>query len=305
MLPPALPDLFSLDVLSSVAELGSLGRAARRHGLSQPAVSARMKELESGLGVRLLDRSPTGTRVSEEARDVLRAVERVLVEVESLRREAQSLRDASSGRVRVAASLTVGEYLIPQWLRELARESSEVALGLDVVNSSRVVEQVVARRADLGFVEGPWEDHLDLEERVVGEDRLVIVVHPAHPWASRRRPLLVSDLAGVDLVTREPGSGTREVLEAALSEVGGVHTHVELGSTGALLGAARRGADPVVLSEIAAREDLESGRLVEVPTHDVNLTRVFRAIWRRDVTPTRLARRLLDVASRDGSWASE
>jgi DNA-binding transcriptional LysR family regulator len=299
VLPVTAPDLLSLDLLASVAELGSFGRVARRHGLSQPAVSIRMRDLETRLGVALFERGPSGTRMSGEGRVITDAARRVLAEVAALEALVGGLRDHVSDRVRVAASLTVGEYLLPGWLRDLTSDSPHVALSLDVVNSSQVVSHVRERRADLGFVEGAWEGASGLNDRVVGRDRLVIVVSRKHPWASRRRALRAEELAAVDLVTREPGSGTREVLEAALAGVGGVHTHVELGSTGALLGAARTGRDPVVLSEIAVREDLVAGRLVEVATEGLDLTREFRAIWRRDENLGRLARQLLAVASRE------
>lgn len=298
MFPARIPDILSLELLTSIAELGSIGRAARRHGLSQPAVSTRMRDLEAGLGIRLLERSPSGTHVSEEAREIVDMARRVLAEATAFSLFVDEVRERASGRVRVAASLTVGEYLLPQWLRDLTSDTSRVALSLDVVNSSQVISHVKERRADLGFVEGTWGGLPDLSERVVGGDRLTIVVGRSHPWSRRRRPLRPEDLVGVDLVTREPGSGTREVLESALESVGGLHTHVELGSTGALLGAARTGRDPVVLSEIAVREDLLAGRLVEVPTEGLDLTREFRAIWRRDEPLGRLAQKLLTVASR-------
>ncbi|MFE6489904.1 LysR substrate-binding domain-containing protein, partial [Streptomyces sp. NPDC057757] len=101
---------------------------------------------------------------------------------------------------------------------------------------------------------------------VVAADRLVVVVAPGHRWARRRTPLTGAELAATPLVLREPGSGTREVLEAALAPYGGaVQPRMELASSTALKGAAMTGAGPVCLSELAVVEELATRRLVEVP----------------------------------------
>jgi DNA-binding transcriptional LysR family regulator len=295
VLPATAPDLTSLDLLRSVAELGSFGRAARRHTMTQPAVSARMRDLEGRLGVTLFERGTTGTRLSADGLRVAAAVERVLVEVDNVISTAATLRRGVTLRVQVAASLTIAEYLLPGWIRVFTGQSPDLALSLDVVNSATVVARVVAGDADLGFVEGIDEVTEGIASDVVGHDRLVVVVAATHPWASRRRGVGGEEIAESDIVTREPGSGTREVLEAALAPWGAVRSSVVLGSTGALLGAARRGGGPVVLSEIAVADDVAAGRLVVVPT-DLDLSRTFRAVWRRDVTLGPTARRLLDVA---------
>ncbi len=297
VLPPTSPDLTSLDVLRSVAELGSFGRAARRHAMTQPAVSARMRDLERRLGVPLLDRGPTGTRLSAQGVRVAAAADRVLAEVEAMNSIAATLRRGTTSRVQVAASLTIAEYLLPGWIRVFTGQSPDLALSLDVVNSATVIAHLVAGDADLGFVEG-IEDVADtMESEVVGHDRLVVAVATTHPWAARLEGVGGAEIAAADIVTREHGSGTREVLEAALAPWGGVRSSVVLGSTGALLGAARRGGGPVVLSEIAVADDVADGRVVIVPTRDVDLSRTFRALWRRDMTLAPSARRLLDIAT--------
>jgi len=285
-----------MDLLHSVAELGSFGQAARRHAMTQPAVSARMRELERRLGVVLFVRSPSGTHLSPEGQQICAVVTRVLTDVDAVISTAASLRRGHLSRVQVAASLTIAEYLLPGWIRVFTGQSPDLALSLDVVNSATVIAHVVAGDADLGFVEGIEEMTDGVESEVVGHDQLVVVVGANHAWASRPLGVTGADIAATDIVTREHGSGTREVLEAALAPWGGVRSSVVLGSTGALLGAARRGGGPVVLSEIAVADDVADGRLVVVPTVDIDLSRHFRAVWRRDVTLAPTARHLLDIA---------
>jgi DNA-binding transcriptional LysR family regulator len=295
--PGHLPDLHSLELLVAVAETGSLGRAAARFGISQPSASARMRALERRLGVRLLDRSPSGSRPTAAGLVVTDWAREVLDRARALVEGAAALESRQSGRLRVAASLTLAEFLLPGWLVGVRRGHPGLQLGLEVANSSRVVEALRHDEADLGFIEGPWVPE-DLRHAPVGEDRLVVVAAPGHPWTRRREPLGGAELAAVPLLLREAGSGTRETLERALRRWDGPAVPLlELGGTVPLRSAAATGTAPAVLSALAAREDLAEGRLVEVPVAaELELTRVLRAVWRPDRPLSAVARRLLRVA---------
>jgi DNA-binding transcriptional LysR family regulator len=171
---------------------------------------------------------------------------------------------------------------MPNWLLELRRQRPEIRVGLTVANSHRVVELLRSGDADLGFVEGSWVPR-DLHAAVVGRDRLAVVVAPAHPWARRRQPLTAAELAAEPLLLRESGSGTREVLEAALAAHDGPAVPLsELGATAPLRSAALGGSGPAVLSVLAVAEDVAAGRLVEIGVAaDVPLGRILRAVWLR------------------------
>lgn len=296
MLPSSVPDLTALDLLESIAELGSLGRAAARHGMSQPAVSQRMAQLERSLGVGLLLRSPTGTTLTPAGEQVAALARRVLAEAQALMSGVAALAAAKGSHLRVAASLTIAEHLLPGWLSALRGESPDVILAVEVTNSSQVLARVGAGDVDVGFVEGDQPDPGGMTTVVVRSDHLVVVADPDHPWARRATAVTGAELAAADLIVREPGSGTRQVLDHALTSWGGAHSWLELGSTAAILAAARRGQGPAVLSALAVAEDVDAGRLVPVPTEGIDLSRTLRAVWPsgRPVAP--LARRLLNLA---------
>ncbi|MGH3276557.1 MAG: LysR family transcriptional regulator [Streptosporangiaceae bacterium] len=296
MLPPSAPDLIALDLLDSIAELGSLGQAAGRHRMSQPAVSMRMTQLERRLGVTLLQRTPAGTRLTPAGARVAVLSRRVLRDTHELMAGVAALVAEGSSHLRVAASLTVAEHLLPGWLGALHRESPDVILAVEVTNSSRVLERVSAGSADVGFVEGHETQARGMSTVVVRSDRLVLVVDPAHPWARRESPVRGPELAGAQLIVREHGSGTREILDDALSAWGGPRSRLELGSTASILAAVRRGDGPAVLSGLAVAEDIAAGRLVAVLTQDIDLTRSLRAVWPEARPLAPLARRLLNVA---------
>ncbi len=296
MLPSSAPDLITLELLDSIAELGSLGQAAGRHGMSQPAVSMRMTRLERSLGLSLLQRSPAGTKLTPAGQRVADLGRRVLSEMQVMMAGVAGLVAEEGSHLRVAASLTVAEYLLPGWLSALHRESPGVMLAVEVTNSSRVLARVREASTDVGFVEG-YGSRLDgMSTAVMRSDHLVVVVDPAHPWARRESAVSGAELASADLIVREPGSGTREVLDQALSSWGGAHSWLELGSTASILAAARRGEGPAVLSALAVAEDVDLGRLVPVRTEGLDLTRSLRAVWPSDRPLAPLAGRLLNVA---------
>ncbi|GAA5042822.1 LysR family transcriptional regulator [Nocardia callitridis] len=294
-----LPDLDVLDLLVSVAELGSLGAAAREHGVSQPAASMRISALERRLRLRLLDRGPTGSALTGSGRAVVGHARLVLEAARSFNVEVAALHAAEAPRLRVAASKTIADHRIPQWLSALRDSYPDLAVALEVDNTKHVEAMVREAEADLGFVEGPHPP-AGLGSKVLGSDDLVVVVAPQHAWARRRKPVTLRELATTPLLWREPGSGTRDTVWEILSaECQPARPAAELGSAVAISAAARAGVAPAVLSNLIATPDLVSGALRVVRVADsVSLSRKFRAIWRRATPPTGAAATLVEHAGR-------
>lgn len=291
-----VPDLGALELLLAVARHGSLGRAAREVGITQPAASSRIRSMERQLGVALVDRSPRGSRLTDAGALVTDWARRIVEAAEAFDAGAQALRGRRDSRLRVAASMTIAEYLLPGWLIALRAQRPGTAVSLLAGNSATVAQQLLDGEADLGFVEGlSVPDGLD--GTVVGHDRLLVVAAPGHAWARRRRaPLTPAELAAVPLVLRERGSGTRQVLDSALSSYGGLaEPLLELASTTAVKAAAVSGAGPAVLSELAVTEELASRRLTRIPVEGVRLERDLRAVWPQSHRPTGPARDLLGL----------
>ncbi len=278
----AVPDLLSLALLRAVGDGHSLSRAAALHGLGQPAATARLRAMERLAGTSLVQRGPRGSRLTPAGALVAGWGDGVLDAAQALAAGLASLRNDAASRLRVAASLTVAEHLLPRWLAMFAADHPGTTVTLDAMNSLRVEQSVLEGTVDLGFVEGPTVPRT-LRSRVVGRDRLAVVVSPDHPWVLRDDPVPATELAATRLVQREPTSGTRTHLEATLAASGAPGSAppvLELSSTSAVRAAAAAGAGPAVLSILAVASDLADGRLVEVPV-DVDLKRTLRAVWRR------------------------
>ncbi|WP_213453699.1 LysR family transcriptional regulator [Rhizomonospora bruguierae] len=275
------PDLASLELLLLVAEQGSLGKAARLQAITQASASRRLDTLERELGVPLLHRSTSGSRLTPQGQVVVDWARAALAASNDLLLGVRLLRRQHNASLQVAASMTVAEYLMPAWLLSLRRTMPGVEVDLRVVNSRRVGDLVRAGDIDVGFIESPSVPQ-GLAAKRVAQDRLAVVVAPQHPWARRREPLKVVDLAATPLVVREPGSGTRNALERALAGRGVIAAPVlELSSNAAVKVAVEAGVAPAVLSALAVAAELREGRLFEVPLGDLDLRRPLRAVWRR------------------------
>ncbi|WP_185921861.1 LysR family transcriptional regulator [Streptomyces sp. WAC06614] len=290
-----VPDLGALELLLAVARLGSLGAAARELGITQPAASSRIRAMETLLGVALVDRSPRGSKLTDEGALVTDWALRIVEAAEAFDAGAQALRGRRDSRLRVAASMTIAEYLLPGWLIALRGQWPATAVSLQAGNSALVAARVLGHEADLGFVEGVTVPE-GLASAVIAQDRLVVAVAPGHPWARRRSPVPAAELAATPLVLRERGSGTRQVLDTALAAHGGLAAPLlELASTTAVKAAAVSGAGPCVLSELALVDELAGRRLIEVPVEGAVLGRALRAIWPTGTRPAGPARDLLSL----------
>jgi DNA-binding transcriptional LysR family regulator len=274
-------DLMPFDLLLSVARLGSLGLAAQAHGISQPAASTRIRRLERVLGGTLIERSPHGSLVTPHGELVAGWAQAAVDAAAALEAGITSLQERSDAVLRVVASMTVAEYLLPGWLTALRALDPKTAVALTAGNSAAVADAVLRGAADLGFVEGP-DLPTGLDSRQAGSDTLMVVVAPAHPWARRRSGITAAELAAAPIVAREPTSGTRRHLEEALRAQAGLE-HVpavaELSSTTAIKSAVAAGIGPAVLSSLAVAPELAAGTLRAVRVSDLDLARRLLVVW--------------------------
>jgi DNA-binding transcriptional LysR family regulator len=288
-----VPEIGALELLLTVARVGSLGRAAAEHGVSQPAAASRIRNLERTVGVPLIERSAQGSRLTEQGALVVGWARAVVDAAAALDAGISALRIEQDSRIRLACSMTIAEYLMPNWLVELHRRRPDTTVGMQVANSAAVAQLVLEGAADIGFVEGP-ELPAGVQSRPVGEDELRLVVPPGHPWVRRGCPVPAEELARTPLVSREPGSGTRYTLDSVLSGLPRAAPLLELSSTTAIKAAVEAGLGPAVLSSLTLTDDVAAGRLCVLAVAGVSLRRVLRAVW---PTGKRLPAVLRDVVA--------
>src|SRR6478672_8418992 len=215
LLSSRMPELASFEVLLAIAKTGSLGAAAREVGLTQQAASARLASMEAQTGVQLAVRTPRGSQLTPAGVVVVEWAARLLDVAHHVDAGLGSLRTKRRQQIKVVASQTIGELLMPRWLISL--QASAARHGDTAPNSDHAIAAVRDGTADLGFIESPGTPR-GLRSRVVAHDELVVIVPPDHKWARRSRVVSASELAQTPLVTRELGSGTRDSLTMALHQ---------------------------------------------------------------------------------------
>lgn len=251
--------LRSLEAFCAAVEEGSISGAARRMYLSQPSVSDRLAELEREARVPLLKRSRRGVELTDQGALIYERARKALDEMNALDGLLKTLRSRRSKRLYVAASSTLGEHLFPAWLRSFRARSPETVPELFVGNTQEVVALVGRGAVAFGVIEGEGK-YESLESVPLLDDELVAVVAPHHPWA--RRPLDPAELPEEPFVSREQGSGTREVIENHLAQLGvKLDMRMELGSTSAIKEAIEAGLGFSILSRETIRLEVESGHL--------------------------------------------
>jgi molybdate transport repressor ModE-like protein len=297
--PVHLPALEDLLLLLAVEEHGGVGAAARELGMAQPNASRALHRMERQLGLQLLKRTTTGSTLTPEGALVADWSRRVVNAYSDLRAGVAAISGPQTGPVRVAASQTIAEELLPRWLASLRREYPGIDVHLTVANSEQV-GRALNDGGVLGFVESPQLPstlQVPVRSRRVASDRLVVVVSPDHDWARRTRPVGLAELAATALVVREPGSGTRVSFEQAMDGFELADPALELASNSAVRIAVAAGAAPAVLSELAVRHAVAAGDLRAVMVADFIVERPLQAVWARSPKPRPELLRLVELAA--------
>lgn len=272
--------LRQLQVFTAVCRSGGVTAAADAIGLSQSAASQALAELESALEGPLFDRAGRRLLLNERGRMLLPRADELLERAAEIETALRGHRGAAEVQLRLAASLTVGSYLLPSLIGAYLAKHRQARVELQVENTGAVIAAVAAYQADAGFIEGPCE-HPELLELPWREDELRVVAAPGHALAGKRR-VLPADLAKADWVLREHGSGTREVFERAAEGVGvTIRARLELGHTEAVMRAVMAGAGLGCLSRFVVEDALRRGELVALRTPFLELRRPLHAVVHR------------------------
>lgn len=280
-----VPDFDGLRLLVGIGRHGSIGASARAQGLTQQSASERVRGMEAMTGLTLVQRGARGSTLTPAGVVVAEWAARLLEMAEEIDTAIAGLRGDRDRDLVVWASMTVAETLLPRWLvllqqRQRGEGYRPTTVSLHATNSRHVLDAVREGTATLGFVEG-GDLPAGVRSQAVGSDTLVLVAAPGTPLARRRTPLEPAEVAALPLTNREPGSGTREVVERALAAHGltGAAPVVEHTTATAVREAVIAGSAPAFLSPRLVGRDVDAGRLAVVPTRGLDLTRAFRAVW--------------------------
>ena len=260
--------LRQLEVFLAVARAGGVGRAAEELAMSQSAVSGSLADLERQFDVQLFDRIGKRLQLSALGGSLRGQAERVLDQAQDLERVLEQ--GQAVGRLRVGATLTIGNYVVVPLMARFLREQPGAQITLAVGNTEEIARQVANFEIDVGLIEGEIE-HPDLDVTPWRDDELVVFCAPGHPFARRGRVLSDDDLRQVAWIVREHGSGTRQTFDRAMHGLlPELHIAFSLQHTEAIKGAVSAGLGVGCLSRLTLLDDFKAGRLrpCRVPHRD-------------------------------------
>jgi DNA-binding transcriptional LysR family regulator len=287
-----------LKVFHTVARLLSFTKAAEELHMTQPAVTFQVRQLEEYFNTRLFDRThnkvsltPAGERVAEFA-------ERIFDLYDEMENRVRDLTGEISGALTIGASTTIAEYMLPALLGEFKNRYPDINLRLKVSNSEGIVSMVEQNVIDLGVVESPVNNK-NLIVEVCHDDQLVVVAAPDHELVKRGGKVSASDIVRYPFVSREEGSGTRDVIMHYLLEhkvtPSDMTFSLELGSPEAIKGAVEAGMGITILSRSIIGKELKLNMLAELEL-DPPLSRPFSFVRQRQKFRVTVMEKLLEFA---------
>ena len=227
-------DLSLLRTLIAVADAGAITEAASRLGLTQPALTRRIQQLETEFGAKLLSRSRKGAQLTELGRLVEAEARLLVARYDLLKNDVVSHRSVEGGTVRVGGGATAVSFLLPDAIARFQREFPKVHFHVKEASSSEIASDVASGRLELGLVTQPVRT-AGLEIQPLLDDQIVLIAAVDSPLASQRR-VRVAELDGQNFVGFEDGSAIRQIVDTQLREAGiEINVVMELRSIPAIL----------------------------------------------------------------------
>lgn len=256
-----------IQVFHAVAKHLSFTKAAEALFMTQPAVTFQIRQLEEQLNTRLFDRAQGHITLTSAGAIALEYADRILALTTELDSRMKELSGQLAGPLLIGASTTIADFLLPKILGEFKARYPAVVPRLFVANSEAVQERIEERSLDLGFIEG--DSHLPtLGTDVCCEDELQVVCAPSHSLA-KQKSAAPQSLMEHAYISRELGSGTREVIDHYLQKAGlafdSLQVVMEAGSPEALKGMAATGLGFAIMSRATVAKEVRLGELVRIP----------------------------------------
>ncbi|HIP60993.1 MAG TPA: LysR family transcriptional regulator [Sulfurovum sp.] len=269
--------LRQMEIFLNVVKLGHLTHVAKNMGLSQSAVSMSIKELENILGRPLFDRINKKLILNEVGRNFHEAIEPLYKKLEDIEYEFQNTED--KGIVRIGASTTIVDYLIPPIVCRYMGNYPDVKVQLKEGNTRKIAAMVKEGELDMAFVEASARDSDIIAEPIGFDELIVVTANPEYSSGSYD----IESLADERWVLREEGSGIRATfLDYIKEKVPHLNIFLELGHTESIKSILQSGKSFTCISALAAQTEIEEGKLFKVNINNFNCTRSFYALYHKD-----------------------
>lgn len=286
-----------LQVFHTVARLLSFTKAAETLHMTQPAVTFQVRQLEEHFNTRLFDRTHNRISLTDAGKQVYRVADKIFELYAEMEDAVRQVTGEISGALIIGASTTIAEYMLPALLGEFKTKYPDVNVHLKVANTDGIVGMVENNDIDLGVVEAPVTNK-NLVVENCRTDQLVVIVPKGHELADESF-LTAEKLLQYPFISREEGSGTRDVIEDYFQQAGvspnDMQITIELGSPESIKGAVEANMGISIVSSVTINKEIQLGSLVAIPLNPA-LERPFSFVHQKQKFRHRAMDELLEFA---------
>ena len=293
---PPRASFAQLRSFEAVAKYGGVTRAAAALHLTQPTVSTQLRELRESTGVNLLVPAGRGVQLTDAGRALLETVKRMFDNWREFEEGIADMQGLVRGSLRIAG-VTTTEYFLAQWLKPFLQAYPGIDVDMVIDNRDAVIRRLEREQDDIAVMMMP-PAHLALHSMAVMDNPLCLIGAADHPWAKRKTTPL-KNLASVDLLMREAGSGTRQAtLDFLAQHALAPRIRMTLGSNEAIKHAVAAGLGVAVISRHALAKNPAQDGLCVLRMSGLPIKRHWRVVWRQDRRLPRVATVFMEFLQR-------
>ena len=288
--------LHQLQVFLKVAENESVTKAAEELHLTQPAVSIQLKNFQDQFNIPLTEVVGRKLYVTDFGKEIAAAAENILNEVHAINYKTLAYRGQLTGRLKISV-VSTGKYIIPYFLAGFLKQNEGIELALDVTNKAQVIGSLERNEVDFSLV-SVLPPNLQVEFEELMQNKLYVVGNTDHTFPKKSYGTKLFEK--LPLIYREPGSGTRYVMEQFIEENKlPVRKKMELTSNEAVKQAVLAGLGYSIMPLIGIRNDLKNGNLQIIPVKGFPITSTWRLIWMKQKNFSPVARSFLKYLQKE------
>jgi DNA-binding transcriptional LysR family regulator len=275
-----------LEIFVAIATTGSFSKGAETACITQSTASQHIATLEDLCGVRLLDRTGRGAMPTEAGKVMLVRAQQVLKSLKEAEQAILQFRQAEGVELCVGGSTIPGTYLLPKAIAALRATDPGITVTVEIGDSREILAKLRDEQIEIGIVGATTED-AQFTSEALGHDVILLVARKGHDWCDRTE-VQPEELLTEPIIMREKGSGTNDVVDAALRphgfKTGDLPVCCTISSSEAMRQAVLAGCGVAFISEMAVREELKQGELVAIKLAGLTITRSFSLVCRKGRT---------------------
>lgn len=278
-----------LEVFVAIATTGSFSKGAEAACITQSTASQHMAALEEICGIRLFDRTGRGAKTTEAGKVLLVHARKAIKSLRDTEQAILQFRRAEGVELSVGGSTIPGTYLIPKAIAALRASDPGISVTVEIGDSCETLEKLSEEQIEICVV-GTTADDSHFTSEALGHDEVLLIARKGHPWCGRKTVQL-DELLKEPLIMREKGSGTNDVVAAALKQHGikpnDLLICTRISSSEAMKQAVLADCGVAFISEMAVRDELKQGELVSIQLSGLTISRCFYLVYRkgRELSP--------------------